>query len=36
MKNQYNKTITACVVGYIVQAVVNNFVPVLFLQFQTT
>ena len=36
MKNQYNKTITACFVGYIVQAVVNNFVPLLFLHFQTT
>lgn len=36
MKNQYNKTITACFVGYIVQAVVNNFVPLLFLTFQRT
>lgn len=36
MKNQYNKTITACFVGYIVQAVVNNFVPLLFLMFQRT
>ena len=34
MKNQYNKTITACFVGYIVQAIVNNFVPLLFLTFQ--
>ncbi|MCM1047281.1 MAG: MFS transporter [Clostridiales bacterium] len=34
MKNQYNKTITACFVGYIVQAIVNNFVPLLFLFFQ--
>lgn len=34
MKNQYNKTITACFVGYIVQAVVNNFAPLLFLTFQ--
>ena len=31
MKSQYNKTITACFVGYIVQAVVNNFTPLLFL-----
>ncbi|MDO5422226.1 MAG: MFS transporter [Eubacteriales bacterium] len=31
---QYNKTITACFVGYIVQAIVNNFVPLLFLTFQ--
>lgn len=34
MKNQYNKTITACFVGYIVQAIVNNFTPLLFLFFQ--
>lgn len=36
MKDQYNKTITACFVGYIVQAIVNNFVPLLFLVFQRT
>lgn len=35
-RNQYNKTITACFIGYIVQAVVNNFVPLLFLTFQRT
>lgn len=35
-KNQYNKTITACFVGYIVQAIVNNYVPLLFLTFQRT
>ncbi len=34
MKKQYNKTITACFVGYIVQAIVNNFAPLLFLFFQ--
>lgn len=34
MNNQYNKTITACFVGYIVQAIVNNFTPLLFLYFQ--
>ena len=34
MKSQYNKTITACFVGYIVQAIVNNFAPLLFLFFQ--
>ena len=34
MKNQYNKTITACFVGYVVQAIVNNFIPLLFLTFQ--
>ena len=31
MKNQYNKTIAACFTGYIVQAIVNNFTPLLFL-----
>lgn len=36
MKKQYNKTIVACFVGYIVQAIVNNFVPLLFLNFQRT
>ncbi|WP_455720581.1 MFS transporter [Agathobacter sp.] len=34
MKNKYNKTITACFIGYIVQAIVNNFVPLLFLTFE--
>ena len=34
MKNQYNKTIAACFAGYIVQAIVNNFTPLLFLFFQ--
>ena len=34
MKNKYNQTITACFVGYIVQAVINNFAPLLFLTFQ--
>ncbi len=34
MKNQYNRTITACFVGCIVQAAVNNFAPLLFLTFQ--
>lgn len=33
MKNQYNHTVRACFVGYIVQAIVNNFVPLLFLTF---
>lgn len=32
--NPYNKTIYACFIGYIVQAIVNNFVPLLFLTFQ--
>ncbi len=34
MNNNYNKTIAACFVGYIVQAIVNNFAPLLFLFFQ--
>ncbi len=34
MKLTYNHTITACFIGYIVQAIVNNFVPLLFLTFQ--
>ncbi len=34
MENQYRKTLIACFVGYIVQAIVNNFVPLLFLTFQ--
>lgn len=36
MKNDYNKTLIACFVGYIVQAIVNNFIPLLFLTFQST
>lgn len=36
MVRNYNKTITACFVGYIVQAIVNTFVPLLFLTFQET
>lgn len=34
MKQNYDNTITACFVGYIVQAIVNNFAPLLFLTFQ--
>lgn len=34
MKNEYKKTIYACFIAYIVQAIVNNFVPLLFLTFQ--
>ena len=36
IKNQYHKTIYACFLGYIVQAIVNNFVPLLFLTFEET
>lgn len=35
MEKNYNKTIYACFIGYIVQAIINNFVPILFLTFQT-
>ena len=31
----YNHTIYACYIGYIVQAIVNNFIPLLFLTFQS-
>lgn len=34
MQQKYQKTIYACFVGYIVQAIVNNFVPLLFLTFE--
>lgn len=33
-KNPYNKTMIACFIGYIVQAIINNFSPLLFLTFQ--
>ena len=32
----YKNTIVSCFVGYIVQAIVNNFVPLLFITFQNT
>ncbi len=34
MKNDYNKTLVACFIGYVVQAIINNFIPLLFLTFQ--
>lgn len=34
MRSDPQKTMTACFIGYIVQAVVNNFVPLLFVTFQ--
>lgn len=34
-KITYQSTIYACFIGYIVQAVVNNFVPLLFVMFHT-
>lgn len=36
MKKNYTKTIYVCFIGYIVQAVVNSFVPLLFVTFQKT
>ncbi len=36
MKDKYQKTMYACFVGYIVQAIVNNFVPLLFLTFESS
>lgn len=32
---QYKLTIFSCFVGYVVQAIINNFAPLLFLTFQT-
>lgn len=34
MKENYKKTMYACFIGYIVQAIVNNFAPLLFVTFQ--
>lgn len=34
MKNKFQKTIYACFTGYVVQAIINNFIPLLFLTFQ--
>lgn len=36
MKLNYKHTIYACFTGYIVQAIINNFAPLLFLTFQTS
>lgn len=36
MNKNYKKTMYACFVGYVVQAIINNFVPLLFLTFETT
>lgn len=35
MNRGYQKTLYACFIGYIVQAIVNNFAPLLFLTFQS-
>lgn len=34
-KGNYKMTIYACFIGYVVQAVINNFIPLLFLTFQS-
>ena len=34
IRQNYKHTINACYIGYITQAVVNNFAPLLFLTFQ--
>ena len=34
MRQNFKYTIYACYIGYIVQAIVNNFAPLLFLTFQ--
>lgn len=36
MEKKYQKTVYACFVGYVVQAIVNNFAPLLFLTFHKT
>ncbi len=36
MKKSYSRTLYACFTGYIVQAIVNNFAPLLFLTFQNS
>ncbi|MDD6743727.1 MAG: MFS transporter [Roseburia porci] len=36
MNKNYQRTMYACFAGYIVQAIVNNFVPLLFLTFEGT
>lgn len=32
----YDRTVVACFVGYVTQAVINNFMPLLFVTFATT
>ena len=36
MQVSYKRTVYACFVGYIVQAIINNFAPLLFLTFQSS
>lgn len=33
IRNNYNHTIAACYIGYITQAIINNFIPLLFITF---
>ena len=35
MKLTYKHTIFSCFLGYVVQAIINNFAPLLFLTFQS-
>jgi len=35
MNSKYQKTMYACFTGYIVQAIINNFIPLLFLTFES-
>ena len=35
-KPTYQTTIIACFIGYITQAIINNFIPLLFITFQNT
>lgn len=36
MKFTYKTTVTACFIGYIVQAIINNYIPLLFITFHNT
>lgn len=36
MEKNYKNTIVACFIAYVVQAIINNFVPLLFLMFHET
>ena len=35
MEKNYNKTLIACYLGFITQAIAANFAPLLFLRFHT-
>ena len=36
MKQAYRVTMNACFMGYVTQAIVNNFAPLLFVTFKTS